>query len=55
MNKLYIIWDAIAKRRTDGALVRVNMAVNSDLDQTLHTQMDFINLFVPMLAEYIPD
>ena len=55
MNKLYLIWDAMTKRRTDGALVRVNMPVTSNLDKTLQTQMNFINLFVPMLAEYVPD
>lgn len=27
MNKLYLIWDAMTKRRTDGSLVRVNMPV----------------------------
>lgn len=54
MNKLYIIWDAITKRRTDGALVRVNMPVTSNLDKTLETQIEFVNLFTPMLAEYIP-
>ena len=54
-RQLYLIWDAMTKRRTDGALVRVNMPVNPDLDRALQTQMDFINLFVSMLVEYIPD
>ena len=55
MNKLYIIWDAMTKRRTDGSLVRVNMPVISNLDKTLETQIEFINIFVPILSEYIPD
>jgi exosortase D (VPLPA-CTERM-specific) len=28
MNKLYLIWDGLTKQRTDGALVRVEMAMN---------------------------
>jgi len=55
MNKLYLIWDAMTKRRTDGSLVRVNMPVAYNLDKTLETQIDFINIFVPILSEYIPD
>ena len=55
MNKLYLIWDAIIKRRTDGALVRVNMVVNSDLDQTLKAETGFINLITPLLSRYIPN
>jgi EpsI family protein len=55
MNKLYHIWDAMTKRRTDGALVRVNMAVNSDLDQTLKAETCFINLITPILSRYIPN
>ena len=55
MNKLYLIWDAMTKRRTDGALVRVNMAVNSDHDQTLKAEAAFIDLFAPLLSKYIPN
>ncbi len=55
MNKLYIIWDAMTKRRTDGALVRVNMVVNSDLDQTFKAETAFIDLFAPLLSKYIPN
>jgi len=55
MNKRYLIWDAITKRRADGALVRVNMAVNSDLDQTLKAETVFIDLFAPLLSKYIPN
>jgi len=55
LNKLYLIWDAITKRRTDGALMRISMAVTSDIDQTLETEIRFINLFAPMLPQYIPN
>lgn len=55
LNKLLLIWDAITVRRTDGALVRVNMAVKDDVEHSLNTQTDFINLFLPLLSDYIPD
>ena len=55
MNKLYLIWDAMTRRRTDGALMRVNMAVNPDLDQTLKAETAFIDLFAPLLSKYIPN
>ena len=54
MNKFYLIWDAMTRHRTDGALVRINMPIKRDLDQALNTQMDFVNLFTPILSEYIP-
>jgi EpsI family protein len=55
LNKLLLIWDAITMRRTDGALVRVNMAVKNDIDDTLKAQTEFIDLFLPLLSEYIPE
>ena len=55
LNKLLLIWDAITMRRTDGALVRVNMVVKDNVEYSLNTQTDFINLFLPLLSEYIPD
>jgi EpsI family protein len=55
LNKLLLIWDAISMRRTDGALVRVNMPVVKDIDDTLKAETEFIDLFLPLLAEYIPD
>ena len=55
LNKLLLIWDSIFMRRTDGALVRVNMAVRDDIEHSLNTQTEFINLFAPLLSEYIPD
>lgn len=53
LNKLYLIWDAMTRHRTDGALVRVNMEVASDLGQTVETQIRFISLFSPLLAQYV--
>ena len=54
-NKIYIIWDGLTKRRTDGALVRVNNIVVGNTESALQTQSEFIALFFPLFKEYIPD
>jgi EpsI family protein len=54
LNKLYMIWDALTMRRTDGALVRVNMFVKQDENSTLKTELDFINQITPIISDYIP-
>jgi EpsI family protein len=55
MNKLYLILDAMTRHRTDGALVRVNMLVHPDADETQKNLEQFINEFYSMLSKYIPD
>jgi EpsI family protein len=54
-NKIYLIWDGLTKKRTDGALVRVNIPIIGNTEEALKTQSDFIQLFLPLLKEYIPD
>jgi EpsI family protein len=54
-NKIYLIWDGLTKKRTDGALVRVNNPVIGNTEDALKTQSDFIKLFLPLLKEYVPD
>jgi EpsI family protein len=54
-NKIYLIWDGLTKKRTDGALIRVNNPVIGNTDDALKTQSEFIKLFFPLLKEYIPD
>jgi EpsI family protein len=54
-NKVYLIWDGLTKKRTDGALVRVNIPVIRNTEDALKTQSDFVKLFLPLLKEYIPD
>jgi len=54
-NKIYLIWDGLTQKRTDGALVRVNNPVIGNTEDALKTQSDFIQLFLPLLKEYIPD
>ncbi len=54
-NKIYLIWDGLTKKRTDGALIRVNYPVIGNTEDALKTQIEFIKLFFPLLKEYIPD
>ena len=54
-NKIYLIWDGLTQKRTDGALVRVNNLIIGNTEEALKTQSDFIQLFLPLLKEYIPD
>ena len=54
-NKIYLIWDGLTKRRTDGALIRVNNPVTGSPENAFQTQIEFIKLFFPLLKEYIPD
>jgi EpsI family protein len=54
-NKIFLVWDGLTKKRNDGALVRVNNPVIGNTEDALQTQIEFINLFFPLLKEYIPD
>ena len=54
-NKIYLIWDGLTKKRTDGALIRVNNPATKNPDETLQTQTEFIKLFFHLLKEYIPN
>jgi EpsI family protein len=55
--KWYILLDAIARGRTDGAMVRLVMPIdqNGDLSQADRTLQDFIKQLEPHLKAYIPD
>lgn len=55
--KLYLLWDAISRRRTDGALVRIASPVGpgeteTEVDQRLR---DFATVVEPELTRYVPD
>lgn len=54
-NKIYLISDSLAKKRTDGALITLNSSDNGDINKALKMQFEFIELFFPQLNQYIPD
>ncbi len=57
MNKLYLIKDSILKRRTDGALVRVELLIgeNTSLENAKEELQSFIIHLWPLLPAYVPD
>lgn len=55
LNKLYLMFDSVTKNRTDGALVRLDMFVENNVEMTLKKQFEFIDLFIKPLNEYIPE
>ena len=57
MNKAYLMYDAFTKRRTDGALVRVElvMAPGQSVDDAWEKLEEFITELWPILPRYIPE
>ena len=56
MNKFYLMWDSFAKRRTDGALVRVEMVLSpgQSIEDGWGELEKFIQKLWPILPEYVP-
>jgi EpsI family protein len=56
LNKFYLMWDAFKKRRTDGALVRVEMvlAPNQTVEEAWKELESFIAKLWPILPDYVP-
>lgn len=57
MNKFYLMWDAFTKRRTDGALVRVEMTVppGQPLDDAYLELDTFIAELWDILPQHVPN
>lgn len=56
-NKALLFWDAVARRRTDGALVRVEMPVasNETVDAAQERMDRFTAELFGLLGPYIPE
>ena len=56
-NKWFLFWDSLTKRRTDGALVRIEMPLTRGQDvKTAQATVDsFTRELMKILPEYIPD
>jgi len=54
-NKLYLVWDGLTKRRTDGALVRINVDAGSDPARAFELENAFIRQLLPIMPSYIPE
>ena len=53
-GRLYLVKDALTLHRTDGALVRISMAIKGSVADTVEKELRFIRDLTPMLAAYIP-
>jgi len=53
--KGYLIWDAMTKNRTDGALVRISVPVSSTTDQAYEQGLAFLQDLWPLLHDYLPE
>ena len=54
-QKLYLIWDAILKNRTDGSFVRlISPAYNENIDEATAVLKTFAAQIIPILDEYLP-
>ncbi|MBU0481340.1 MAG: EpsI family protein [Proteobacteria bacterium] len=55
LHKVHLIWSAMTRSRTDGALVRVEVVGAEDLNESRDALDGFLVSLWPLLAEYVPD
>lgn len=55
--KLYVFWDALTRRRTDGALIRLTTPIqpNERVDTAEGRLLQFARDMNPILSQYVPD
>jgi exosortase D (VPLPA-CTERM-specific) len=55
--KFFLFWDALAKQRTDGALIRLTASVQPghDEDEADRVLADFTKSVNPLMSQYVPD
>jgi EpsI family protein len=55
--KFFLFWDALAKQRTDGALIRLTSSVQPghDEDEADKVLADFTQSVNPLMSRYVPD
>lgn len=52
--KVYLVWDAMTKNRTDGSLVRISVPVTTTEERAYEHGVEFIKDFWPFLRECLP-
>jgi EpsI family protein len=53
--KAYMIWDAMTKTRTDGALVRVSVPVTTTTEEAAQQGLAFVRDVWPRLLDFMPE
>ena len=41
--------------RTDGALMRINMAIKTNENDALNKELEFVSLLQPVINDYVPE
>jgi EpsI family protein len=54
-GKAWLVFDAITRNRTDGALVRVLTSTRNGEDQARTRAVQFVQSLYPRLSAFIPD
>lgn len=52
--KIYLVWDAIIRNRTDGALVRIVVPLGANPEEALQYGILFMTRLFPVLSEFLP-
>jgi exosortase D (VPLPA-CTERM-specific) len=55
LNKLYMGYDGLLRRRTDGAIIRLVTPAGKDVAAAKERLAAFTNLMIPVLPEFIPN
>lgn len=55
VRRFWLVFDAMTRRRTDGALVEVFAPVEGSTDEALSSALDFVRRIFPLLPDYLPD
>ena len=57
LNKWYLFWDSVTKRRTDGALVRIEMPMRKgqSIEEAQKVVDEFTQKIFPVLNQFVPE
>ena len=55
LNKAYLVADGLVKRRSDGALVRINVDGGVDAGRAFEVANGFIKQMAPVIGQFIPE
>jgi len=53
-RKIYLVWDAILKNRTDGSFIRLIAPIDKDEADTTEHITSFAQQLIPIVSEYVP-
>jgi EpsI family protein len=55
--KFYLVWDGLAKQRTDGALIRLSASIQPghNEDEADRKLLDFAKAVNPLMSRFVPD